>query len=866
MRHVLPNGLTAILVENHAAPVAAIQVWVRVGSADEAPDEAGLAHLHEHMLFKGTARRKPGEIARDVEARGGEINAWTSYDETVYHLVLASEFFTEGLDVLADAIQASTFDADELRRETEVVVEEIKRSQDMPARRLSRDLFALAFEAHPYRRPVIGTEQSVRSFDRPKILGFYRRHYTPSRLTLVAVGDFDEARALREVERLWGGQFGAPASPPARTPEPAQRAARARFIEDDLREAHLAAAWHAPDLRHRDVPALDLLGIILGQGDSSRLSLNVKRGQELATEAHAYCYAAKDAGLTVAGMTVAGTRGPEALRALLNEVQRLREQEVSEEELATAKRQLEAEAIYLHETVQGWARRLGYYEAVAGSLEFEREYLARIHATPAAALRAAAQSYLGADRVSIAGLVPKGFPLDDRRALEIAAEALRPVAAAPPVEARPTAEVPAFVRGASSRPEPLQKFPLPGGGTLLVERDASVPVAAFRAVYPGGLRWTSEAQCGIDRLLARLLTQGAAGRSAESIAREIDRMAGGLGGSAGRNSFGLQGEFLSRFFPEAFGLFLDCLLRPDLAEPELEKERAIALQEIHSRQDHPSGVAFELFAKELYRSHPYRLSLLGEAASVSRLGRGDLETHLRRIASPRALTLAVTGDVDPGRVLEEASLALSSATWRDESVAPAPAPEPRPTEPRRAVQVLAKAQAHLVLGFLGVRVSDPQRFDLDVLSAVLSGQGGRLFIELRDKRSLAYSVSSMNVEGLDPGYFAVYMGTSPEKVDAAVEGVREELARVRDSLVPAPELDRARRYLIGSHAIGLQRRSASAGALAFDQAYGLGAEEHRRYGEHVSAVTAEQVRTAAQTLLDPRGEVLAIVGPGGAGS
>src|SRR5438309_2755118 len=155
---MLPNGLTLLVEENHAAPVVAIQVWMRVGSADERADQAGLAHLHEHMLFKGTARRGPGEIARTIEAAGGEINAWTSFDQTVYHVVVASQFTAQGLDVLADAITQAAFDPEELSGEIEVVCEEIKRSQYSPARKLSKELFAAAYERHPYGQPVIGTE------------------------------------------------------------------------------------------------------------------------------------------------------------------------------------------------------------------------------------------------------------------------------------------------------------------------------------------------------------------------------------------------------------------------------------------------------------------------------------------------------------------------------------------------------------------------------------------------------------------------------------------------------------------------------------------------------------------------------------
>ncbi|HEX4621716.1 MAG TPA: pitrilysin family protein, partial [Myxococcaceae bacterium] len=161
-RFRLDNGLTVLFEEQHAAKVAAFQVWVKAGSADERPDQAGLAHLHEHMLFKGTSRHAPGEIAREIEAHGGEINAWTSYDQTVYHVVMASQFARVGLDILADAVRAPAFDPEELAREIEVVCEEIKRSDDSPSRRASRDLFAAAYHVQPYQRPERGV---VAAFD-----------------------------------------------------------------------------------------------------------------------------------------------------------------------------------------------------------------------------------------------------------------------------------------------------------------------------------------------------------------------------------------------------------------------------------------------------------------------------------------------------------------------------------------------------------------------------------------------------------------------------------------------------------------------------------------------------------------------------
>ncbi len=399
--------MTAVLVENHAAPVVALQVWVKVGAADEQPDEAGLAHLHEHMLFKGTRRRATGEIAREVEARGGEINAWTSHDQTVYHLVLAAPFFNDGLDILADAVRESSFDAGELARETQVIVEEIKRSEDSPARRLSRELFATAYRTHPYRLPVIGTPESVLSFQRPQILSFYQRHYAPGEMVVVAVGDFDEARALAQVERLFGDWTAPSSAVPGRAVEPAQTAPRVRIVRDDVRETRMALAFHIPELLHVDLPALDVLAVLLGQGESARLPRILKRGSRVFSEIHTYAYAPRDAGLWVAGGTPVRGQERAAIPQLLSELARARHEHFSEAELLKAKHLLESEQVYQRETVQGLARKFGFYQAAAGSLEVEATYQAALQATSLDQVLEVARRYLKADGASLVVLEPE---------------------------------------------------------------------------------------------------------------------------------------------------------------------------------------------------------------------------------------------------------------------------------------------------------------------------------------------------------------------------------------------------------------------------------------------------------------------------
>src|SRR2546430_627996 len=384
----------------------------------------------------------------------------------------------------------------------------------------------------------------------------------------------------------------------------------------------------------------------------------------------------------------------------------------------------------------------------------------------------------------------------------------------------------------------------------------------MRAAWRGGLRAEDTSNAGINMLLARLVSKGTQTRGPERLVREMEAMGGSIGGNAGRNSFGLRAELLSRHFAEGLDVFAEAVSAPAFDPEEVQRERTLQIDELRSREDNPAGVAFLLFGETLYRKHPYRFDTLGTEASVSRLEPGLLAQYRARHYQAGAVTLSVVGDVDPGEVRKLVREKLQGGAGPRNLIAP---PREDPVEaPRSAVKKLDKAQAHMVIGFPGTRLSDDARWPLEVLSAVLSGQGGRLFVELRDKRSLAYSVTSFSMEGLDPGYFAAYIGCGPGKVAEALDGIRNELRRLREEPIAAAELERARTHLIGTHAISLQRNSARAAVYGFDECYGLGAEASTRYAANVSAVSTADVLATAQRVLMPSREVIALVAPEGA--
>jgi zinc protease len=852
LRVVLDNGLTVLLQENHSAPVVALNMWVKVGSIYEQDVEAGISHVYEHMLFKGTRTRGVGEIAQEIEGSGGDINAFTSFDHTVYHITLASRFLDNGLAVMADAIQHSSFDPDELRKEQEVVLEEIKRGEDIPSRKLTEALFATSYQRHPYRRPVIGSEQTVRSFTRGHILSFFHTWYVPNNMTLVVAGDFDPMVVLPRIQAAFQ-DFQPQMLPTLQIPqEPAQREPRTVILADDIQETLLDVAYHVPGVLHKDSYAIDLMSFIIGGGESSRLYQTVKAEQELVHAIYTYPFLPKDPGLLVIGATLEEKQWQDALTGILAEVERLQRDGVTTVELDRAMRNLESEFIYQCETVQGQASQLGYFEAVLDDLAFESRYLKGISRTSPQDIQRVARTYLRPKNLTV------GFFLPLADGAQVTHERLAQTiqARTQPLRRRRTS------RAAATKQ--TRKFRLENGMTLLVRENHAVPIVAMQAVFLGGL-WVEDAtHNGVMNFVAEMVTKGTAKRRARALAEEIESMAGDLSGFAGRSSFGVAAEVLHRDLGRGLELVADILRHSTFEPDELEKKRADLLAALKHEEDDLFKVAFMLCAQSLFPDHPYGLKVLGTPQSVGQLTRDDLLRWYRRYTIPNNLVLAIVGDVEAEAVQHDVTRLFG--LWP-----PAPLdlpPQGRPVRPAVNGPVVCerdKEQTHIIVGMRGTSLHHPDRYALRVLESILASQGGRLFVELREKRSLAYTVTARSLEGLDPFIFFVYLATSPEKTGVALDGIREELLRVREHGVTAQEVERAKRYLVGSYEIELQKNSALAAMLAFDECYGLGYQEVESYAQNIVAVTPEMVQHVARTYLAVDQSSVVIVGPSPSG-
>ncbi len=827
----LSCGTKVLVEEIHRSPVVAIQVWVQVGSGDERTGEAGLSHILEHMLFKGTQDGGTGDIARAVEGCGGEINAFTSFDQTVLHLVVPSRYLERGLDVAYDAVMRPALDAEEFGREKGVVLEEIHRGDDDPSMRLSKAVFAEIYRDHPYGRPVIGTADSVMALDIDTVRAYHRRWYAPSNITLVVVGDVDTQTVMDAVEARFGAhEHQAPPEQP-RPVEPVQEALRSCSLVESVKEARVEVAFPLPAVDHPDIPVADVLALILGQGESSRLNQEIRIRRRLANHIQAFSYTPRDPGIFLLGLGCPPGDTLEAVEALGEVLRDVVAHGVNAEEVRRAVVNILSDRTYERETVEGVSRKLGYFDALFGDPDAEAGYYAGVAEVTPEVVRQFAERTFHPDRITLGLLTPRDQPT----ALEdVEARLLRGM------------EPPAVVGERSMAPETVRRE-LGNGVTLLLRENPGSGLVSLRLGMTGGLRFETMRNNGVHNLLARVWNRGTKRRNALQFAEAMDEIVGKCSAFAGRNSFGLSATFLASGQARGLDLFAEVLTEPSFPADEVERMKMLTLEAIRNIPDSPVSLGFQEFHKLLYKRHPFRMPSLGTARSVPRLTPGMLRAAYRRGLVGSNTVMTAVGDFD-GAAMEERLTALM------ETLPGGPRPSPRlPDEPplagmREQEIGVEKEQAHLLVGFPGMTVDHPDRHALEMLSAILAGQSGRLFLDLRDKQSLAYSVTAWSQEAVDPGYFLVYIGTDPTKLERARTGILSHLDRLRAEPVAADEIDRAARYLVGSFEIGLQKGGSVASRILFDELYGMGHDTMDTYAERIFALGADELQRVAQDI------------------
>ena len=843
-RTVLPNGLRVLVRRDRSAPVVAIVTYVSAGYFDETDDIVGIAHVLEHMYFKGTPSRGVGEIARQTKEVGGYLNAATIYDHTSYYTVLPSSGFRHGLEVQADAYANSLIDAGELARELEVIIEEAKRKADNPPAVATETLHEMLHDRHRIRRWRIGREAGLRRLTRDSLLRFYRNFYHPANTVLTIVGDVDAHEALREVERLYGGLAD---GQPERMPGPSEEGVpgfRYRELTGDIGQTQLAFGWRTPETMHPDTPLLDTAAAVLGAGRASRLYRAV-RDRKLASSITAYDYTPTELGVFVVHAETPPATTAGAARAAWDQLRALREGAIGDQEVERAKRLYESRWLRRLEDMEGQANYLAEWESL-GDWRLGDHYLERILTATRDQLADVAQRYLDPDHASVLVYRPNGSAAvaeDAARMRELLEEgetlALPAVRPYVPPEAAPAATpTPRFER----EEQGVRVYRTAAGVPVLVRRKAGAPLVHVGAFALGGASDERAEDAGLTTLMVRAAIKGTERRGAAQIAEEAEMLGGSVGGTAGADSFGWSISVPARHAAAAVELLADVVQRPVFPEDAVETERAVAIADVIALRDDMYRYPLRLATEAAFAGHPYGVPASGTEASLRAIDAGRLRTWHEARVREAPLVLALVGDGDPDALAALVARAFADVRYRDAAALPTAA---WPREERSEVESRDKAQSALAMLFPGPSRTDDQRFAAELIATVASGLGGRFFDELRDKQSLCYTVQAFASERRAAGTFVTYIATSPQKEELARAALLRELEKLRETPVAPTELARAQTYAIGIHAI----RQQSGGAVLADvvDAWLFGKlAELGEYDARVRAVTAEEMRGVAE--------------------
>ncbi|MFA7577470.1 MAG: pitrilysin family protein [Candidatus Muiribacteriota bacterium] len=831
---VLDNGLTVILKETHVVPMVAMEAWVRAGSITEGEKTgSGLSHYFEHMLFKGTKKRGPGEIPQIIHKAGGsDFNAYTTFDRTVYHFSILNDYTETGLDILSDMLMNSVFDPEEAEKEQKVILNEINMSIDNPDTNLYWAMLETAYQIFPYRHPILGHENLFKSLTREEIQWYYETMYSPSNVILSFVGSFNMDNMISQVKKYFEPWERKMVPTMALPEEPAQITYRFKEFEREVNNSRMYMAYKSVDLAHDDVYALDCLSYILGIGQTSRLYRRLVEKDRIAHSVGSGSWTPGYPGLFMIRAVFDTENYTKVRFAIQDEVNRFKFEEVTPMELQIVKNNVLSSTVFGKETITSQSSSLASSFFYTGSLKWDDVYVDGINNVKPADIKRVAQKYLNINSMSLIHMKP---------AVEKTKIDRTQIATAP-------------------RPEVTVKT-LDNGIKVILMEDNKLPMISINSGFFGGVRVENEKNNGISAFASTLLTKGTRKFSKNQIL-EIEKETGSrLGASSGNNTIFVSLKTLKNNFDKLWPVYVSILSENkfDSKDFDIEKEKIVAA--IKRSAEDISSVNDRLYRQHIFKGHPYMMAPQGTEESIGGLNQDDLRAFISEFIVPDNMTIAVVGDFktqDMLKTIENTLGRLEKSNFELPSLS-------KPEEIKGIRKVVEnmpdKRQSVVRLAFRGIEINHEDKYAFSVLSNILSGLGSRLFENLRSKHSLAYSVYAFPFNGLETGAYVFYIATTPDKRDFAIDMMKNEINILKKEYVTDEELERAKNKLIGGDSAKLQSTLGMAEELVLDEMYGLTYEEVFTFAEKVKKVSKQDIMRVAKKYFDLDNCVLAIVEP-----
>ena len=818
----LSNGMTVIVQENHSAPVATVRCYVHnTGSAYEGKDlGAGLSHVLEHLLAGGTTtKRTETQIRELIDSLGGQTNAYTSDEVTCFYINCPASGVSMATELIAQNMQHSVIPENEYKREMGVVQRELEMGEATRSTVQYLTMKQLVYQEHPKRHPTIGYQAVVQQITRKDVMDFYKNRYVPQNLVFVVVGDVRTNDVLNDVLENFKSFARTTERSVVLPEEPEQASPRSAKLQMEGPTVQLAVGWPTVALQHPDLYPLDVASFILTHGDSSRLVKRLKMDQPLVLSVSSF---SNTPGNVKGWFQIAVECRPEnveKVRQIINEeIERLKTDLVTKEELARSKRQKAAEHVFGQQTVENQAEILADSYRATGDPLFDDRYVAGIQKVTPEQIREVARQYLVPTKLNTVLIEPLGKSGSD-----------------------------ATNEKSSSAESPITKHVLQNGLTILLKRQSQLPTVAIQALVRGGAVSDSPEKAGLASLATDLMEKGAGKHSARQIAEYFDSIGGSLSLASQQNTSFLKCSVLKEDLDPSLGFVYDVLFHPTFPEDEFEKLQKTRVARIAGRVSEPRAEAMDFLSKQLPPDSAYGHTALGTVETVSKLTVADCKKYHETKFVPQNMVLAIFGDIDPPALLKKLEETFGKVPAREGFEWPKFPAEGTPltADTSKHLQNQKKNTAMVLMAYPIVSVADVATRDkLEVLDGILTGggsAGGRLHEELRGQQ-LVYYVFGIQMTGYAPGYFLFMAQSRPESVPEVISRIKANLANFSKEGIPAEEFDKIKAKLITAHALKNTTPAEKAFSAAVDELYGLGFNHEESYAARIAKVKIEDLQ------------------------
>ena len=816
----LDNGLTVVFQQDQAHPLFSAQVWIRTGSIHEGPRLAsGLSHFLEHMLFKGTGKRGPGEVAREVQGFGGQINAYTAFDRTVYYIDGPSEALAQALDLLADMTLNASLPENEVEKEKEVILREIDMTLDDPDRMLSRALFSETYREHPFRYPVIGLRPLFEKVNRDVLVDYYHARYQPANMVLSVAGDFDRQAFIDQLASTFGTAPRGLLQPVPIPREEPQLAFREVRLFGDYQTSRGLLAFKIPSMRHPDAPALDILGAILGTGHSGRLRQRLREERHLVHNITASPWNPATPGLFFIQYQCSPENAAEAEQAVLETCTGFAQEGFTEEELEKARRFACISEVQARQTSSGLASRLGLIAGLVGDTHYPRRYFEKIFSLTTDDLAELARVTFRPEKSTLATLQPEANRVN--------------------TASRKTAP-----------PLPLfEEKVLSNGARLYWQRDPRLPRTWMRFAGLGGPLYEVPETRGSTCLWSTLLTRDTTFRSAAEVAGRLESSGGFMSDSCGNNTFAISLECMPDGLDLAVQTLQEALFHPAFKAETLERERHAQVSLIQEIRDEVLDYGRLALRRHFFGGHPFATHPWGTPETVQVIDEACLRDLHSRLLVGRNAVLVLAGDFDPERAIPKLETMLRQLP--DGPFAPVRTPFTAPATTGELTETLEREQAIVLEAYPDVGFKPEADLIASVLDEFLSDMSGPLFHAVREDQSLAYFVGVARLLGYDFGCFYLYAGTHPKTVEGVYRCFETELERLRQGEIDRKAFQAALTRMKVQNRFSLQKAVTRATRVSMNALYGKPIMDWLDYESRLDAMEMDQLSGFANTMLAP---------------